>query len=217
LVGIENACPGVGICLTHPTNHYSCTYSPSYPNRHVHVIEIDEKGNVGPVKGEGEGEDGDGEGDGGRNRGGGFFMRCCPRLLGVVDRSWKMYPIGLLFGLGFDTATEVALLGMTAMGNNMSVPPATIMILPSLFAAGMSLIDTLDGMMMLWTYSWAQLEPQRRIFFNLFLTIMSAVIAIIVAVIEILGRVQDGMELEGSVFWDGIKAINENFEIVGYR
>ncbi|GMH75813.1 hypothetical protein TrRE_jg6640, partial [Triparma retinervis] len=190
--------------------HGHLLYSTGAIMRHVHVIEIDEEGNVGPAKGSVEDGDGRGDRDGGQV-GGGFFMRCFPRLLGVVDRSWKMYPIGLLFGLGFDTATEVALLGMTAMGNNMSVPPATIMILPGLFAAGMSLIDTLDGMMMLWTYSWAQLDPQRRIFFNLFLTIMSAVIAIIVAVIEILGRIQDGMELEGSAFWDGIKAINDNF------
>ena len=147
----------------------------------------------------------------------GFFFRCCPGLLGAVNEAWKMYPIGFLFGLGFDTATEVALLGMTAMGNNLSIPPFTIMILPSLFAAAMTLIDTLDGLLMLWTYSWAQLDPKKRIFFNLYLTVMSAAIAIIVACIEILGRVQDSFELEGNQFWLGIKNVNDNFEFVGYR
>jgi len=115
-----------------------------------------------------------------------------------------------------DTATEVALLGLTAIGSKEGVPPTTIMILPMLFAGGMSLIDTIDGIMMLWTYSWAQLNPSRRIFFNLFLTVLSAVIAVIVAVIEILGRVQDGLELEENGFWGAIKNINDHFEIVGY-
>ena len=105
---------------------------------------------------------------------------------------------------------------MTAIGSKEGVPPTTIMILPMLFAGGMSLIYTIDGIMMLWTYSWAQLNPSRRIFFNLFLTVLSAVIAVIVAVIEILGRVQDGLELEENGFWGAIKNINDHFEIVGY-
>ena len=87
-----------------------------------------------------------------RISGPGFLSRCCPRIFSVVDRAWKMYFVGLLFGLGFDTASEVALLALTAMGAKNGLPPEVILLLPLLFAAGMALIDTADGMLMLWAY-----------------------------------------------------------------
>ena len=80
---------------------------------------------------------------------GGLFAKCCPVVMRAVDAPWKMYPIGFLFGLGFDTATEVALLAITAMGPKEGIPGSEILLLPVLFASGMSLIDTLDGIMML--------------------------------------------------------------------
>jgi high-affinity nickel-transport protein len=149
------------------------------------MVAVDEGGNVLAVDDGGKAVDGPG----------GIFTRCCPQLFGAVSTPLKMYPIGRLFGLGFDTASEVALLGLTAMGvsstSSYGVLPAwAIMVLPCLFAAGMSLVDTLDGMMMLWAYSWSQLDPARRIFFNLFLTCVSALIALVVAIVEVLGLIQ---------------------------
>lgn len=95
------------------------------------------------------------------------------------------------------------------------VPPLLTLILPALFASAMSLIDTLDGMMMLFMYSWAKDDPARRLFFNLFLTALSAGIALVVAIVEILGRVQDHWDLEGA-FWSQVKFVNDHFEYVGY-
>jgi hypothetical protein len=87
--------------------------------------------------------------------------------------------------------------------------------MPLLFASGMSLLDTLDGMLMLWSYSWAQLHPERKIFFNFYLTILSGLIALIVGLIETLGCLQDKLDLHNA-FWNVIGAINDHFEIVGY-
>ena len=163
---------------------------------HSHPVSVNEEGNAvdGP---------------------GGLFSRCCPKLFGAVNAQWKMYPIGFLFGLGFDTSSEVALLGLTAMGTQKDLPAAAIMLLPCLFAAGMSLIDTLDGMMMLWAYSWAASDPLKKLYFNLFLTAVSAAIALVVAIIEVLGLIQSRLDLH-SDFWDSVLYISDHFEYVGY-
>ena len=145
----------------------------------------------------------------------GFMTRCCPNVFKGVTSPWQMYPVGFLFGLGFDTATEIALLGLTAMSSDSGVPPVLTLILPLLFASAMSLVDTLDGMMMMFIYQWARDDPQRRLFFNLFLTALSALIALVVATVEVLGRVQDHFGL-GGAFWSRVKYVNDNFEIVGY-
>eukprot|EP00946_MAST-07B_sp_MAST-7B-sp1_P000775 g775.t1 len=147
--------------------------------------------------------------------GAGAFVRCCPKLFGAVSAPWKMYPIGFLFGLGFDTSSEVALLGLTAMGTQKDLPAPVIMLLPCMFGCAMAMIDTLDGMMMLVAYRWAASNPLKKIVFNLFLTVVSAVIALAVAVIEILGLIQSRMGLQ-SWFWNGIKYISDHFEYVGY-
>ena len=152
-----------------------------------------------------------------------------------------MYPIGCLFGLGFDTASEVGLLALAASTPSYSkhgshvrsvhvtlthirikkhsiktqVPAWATIVMPLLFASGMSLLDTLDGMLMLWSYSWAQLHPERKIFFNFYLTILSGLIAMVVGLIETLGCFQDNLDLHGT-FWNAIGAINNHFEIVGY-
>ena len=89
----------------------------------------------------------------------GFMNRLCPWISRVVDTPWKMYPVGVLFGLGFDTATEVALLAISAAAPGEGIPIGLIMLLPSLFTAGMALVDTLDGILMLWAYGWAFVDP----------------------------------------------------------
>lgn len=140
---------------------------------------------------------------------------CCRRLLAAVDASWKMYPVGFLFGLGFDTASEVGLLALAAMGGQQGVPAAVVMLLPLAFATGMSLVDTLDGMLMLWAYSWAMLHPARRLGFNLYLTSISALIALLVALVEVLGCLQTELGLQGGL-WDAVQVVNDHFEYVGY-
>jgi high-affinity nickel-transport protein len=82
----------------------------------------------------------------------GFLTKCCPTVFKAVDSPWKMYPIGFLFGLGFDTASEVALLALASMAPKKGIPAGYVMVLPLMFGVGMCLIDTLDGMMMLWAY-----------------------------------------------------------------
>jgi nickel/cobalt transporter (NiCoT) family protein len=88
-------------------------------------------------------------------------------LPAVVDRAWKMYYVGFLFGFGFDTASEVALLALAAMGAENGLPAPVILLLPTLFACGMTLVDTADGMLMLWAYSFALGDGARRLLFNL--------------------------------------------------
>ena len=95
-----------------------------------------------------------------------------------------MYPVGLLFGLGFDTATEVALLGMATLAALHQVPPETILILPLLFAAGMTLVDTTDGVLMTAAYQWALTNEVRKIYYNFVITLLSVVMALLVGTIE---------------------------------
>ena len=191
-----------------PTSGLSFVMGPTHLHddgapEHTHMIVIDEAGVVAVPDEESS------------SSMGGCFTRCCPRLFGAVDASWKMYPIGFLFGLGFDTASEVALLGLTAM-NAADIPSAMILVLPLLFAAGMSLIDTLDGILMLYAYSWASVDRRRKMFFNLYLTIISAFIAIVVAAVEILGLLSSELDWKEGWFWSWINSINNHFEYVGY-
>jgi len=145
----------------------------------------------------------------------GFILRCCPTLLKAMDQPWKMYPLGVLFGLGFDTSTEVAVLALAALSPQNNGPGVLVLILPVMFASSMALLDTLDGMLMLWSYSWALDKPKQRIFYNLFLTGITGIIAITVGLAETLGCIQSELEL-GGWFWDLIAAVNENFEYIGY-
>jgi high-affinity nickel-transport protein len=108
------------------------------------------------------------------------------RLQRLIEDSWEMYPVGLLFGLGFDTASEVALLGMTAGASSSDLPPAAALSLPLLFAAGMSLIDTTDGVLMTRAYNWALVNPLRRIFYNATTTALSIAAALLIGTVELL-------------------------------
>ena len=143
------------------------------------------------------------------------------RLLGGyarhIDTSWKMYPVGVLFGLGFDTATEVALIILAGSAVVGGLPFYAILSLPLLFAAGMCLFDTLDGCFMNFAYDWAFANPVRKVFYNLTITGLSVAVAFFVGTIEILGLIGQEANLS-SPFWDFFQRFNINtagFVIVG--
>jgi len=135
------------------------------------------------------------------------------RLRRLVTRSWQMYPLGLLFGLGFDTASEIALLALTAGAAAGSLPIAAILSLPLLFTAGMTAMDTTDGVLMTRAYAWAFVNPLRRIFYNLTITGMSVIVALGIGVLELAQVIVRVANLHGSVA-DGIVAVD--FGALGY-
>jgi nickel/cobalt transporter (NiCoT) family protein len=135
------------------------------------------------------------------------------RLQKLMNDSWQMYPLGLLFGLGFDTASEVALLAMTAGASAGNLPIPAVLSLPILFAAGMTLMDTTDGVLMSKAYDWAFLNPVRKIFYNVTTTGLSAGVALLIGSIELLQVLIGALGLHGSVF-DGIARLD--FGMLGY-
>jgi nickel/cobalt transporter (NiCoT) family protein len=145
---------------------------------------------------------------------GGLLARVLAPVLAMVDASWKMYPVGVLFGLGFDTATEVGLLGIAAVEAGNALPVAAIMIFPMLFTAGMSLLDTTDGILMLGAYGWAFVRPDRKLFYNMIVTLISIFAALFVGGVETLNLLADHLKLSGS-FWSAIDAMNGNLGILG--
>lgn len=145
----------------------------------------------------------------------GLMGRLFTPLLRIVDKSWKMYPIGVLFGLGFDTATEVALLGIAAVEAGKGLPVAYILLFPLLFTAGMSLIDTTDGVLMLGAYGWAFVKPVRKLYYNAVITSISVFVAIGVGGIEATGVVADQFRLNGGI-WDAVRLLNDNFGLLGF-
>jgi high-affinity nickel-transport protein len=135
-------------------------------------------------------------------------------LLKIVDRSWKMYPIGVLFGLGFDTATEVGLLGIAAIEAGKGLPVYDILLFPLLFTAGMSLLDTTDGILMLGAYGWAFVKPMRKLYYNMTITFASVVVALVIGGIEALGVVATQLKLAGGG-WDVIESLSGRFGTLG--
>jgi nickel/cobalt transporter (NiCoT) family protein len=147
----------------------------------------------------------------------GFLSRIFRPLFKLVTRSWHMLAIGLLFGLGFDTATEIALFGISAAQAANGAAFATILVFPALFAAGMSLVDTTDGVLMLGAYGWAFMKPIRKLYYNMTITAVSVVVAVIVGGLETLNLIGDELGLtDGGGFWGAIGAINDNFGLLGY-
>jgi len=147
----------------------------------------------------------------------GFLSRIFRPLFGLVTKSWHMLPIGLLFGLGFDTATEIALFGISATQAADGASAATILVFPALFAAGMSLVDTTDGVLMLGAYGWAFMKPIRKLYYNITITAVSVVVAVLVGGLETLNLIGDELGLtDGGGFWSAIGAINDNFGLLGY-
>jgi nickel/cobalt transporter (NiCoT) family protein len=142
----------------------------------------------------------------------GLMGRFFRPLLKVVDKSWKMYPVGVLFGLGFDTATEVGLLGIAAAEAGKGLPIFYILIFPALFTAGMCLIDTTDGILMLGAYGWAFVKPVRKLYYNLNITLVSVLVALVVGTIEVLSIIAMEFNLSSGI-WDYFG--NLDFGILG--
>jgi len=136
-------------------------------------------------------------------------------LFRMVSRSWQMFPVGFLFGLGFDTATEISLFAVAASQASGDISFGTIMIFPALFAAGMTLVDTTDSVLMVGAYGWAFLNPIRKIWYNLTITAISVLVAFLIGGIEALGLIGDKLGLEGG-FWDVIDGLNGGLANFGY-
>jgi high-affinity nickel-transport protein len=124
-----------------------------------------------------------------------------------IDASWKMYPLGVLFGLGFDTATEIALLAVAAGVATHHVPFLAVISLPLIFAAGMSLMDTVDGAFMSHAYAWAFASPARKIYYNISVTSLSIAVAWFVGAIELLQVLAAKLSLRGS-FWHLLETVD---------
>ncbi|MBI1200936.1 MAG: HoxN/HupN/NixA family nickel/cobalt transporter [Rhodopseudomonas sp.] len=145
----------------------------------------------------------------------GLIARVFRPVFNVVTRSWHMYPIGFLFGLGFDTATEIGLLGISATQAAQGMSIWSILVFPALFTAGMSLLDTADSALMTGAYGWALVNPMRKLWYNLTITAASVVVAVFIGGIEALGLIGDKLGLQGA-FWTTVGGLNENFANVGF-
>jgi high-affinity nickel-transport protein len=147
----------------------------------------------------------------------GFFGRLFRGLFKLVDHSWQMYFVGFLFGLGFDTATEVGLLGISATAAAKGLPIWSILVFPTLFTAGMALIDSTDSILMLGAYGWAFVKPIRKLYYNMTITFVSILVALFIGGIEVLGLVGGEFGFKGA-FWDFMDTLNsdENFGRIGY-
>lgn len=145
----------------------------------------------------------------------GFLSRLFRPMFALIRQSWHMYPLGILFGLGFDTATEIGVLGLSASEAARGLSLWSVLVFPALFAAGMSLVDTTDNVLMLGAYGWAFVKPIRKIYYNMTITLISVVVAVMVGGIEALGLVADQFHFHGT-FWDLIGTLNENFGTLGY-
>jgi len=144
----------------------------------------------------------------------GVLARLFRPLFRLVRRPWHMFPLGFLFGLGFDTATEVALLGLSASQATQGLSLLSIMVFPALFTAGMALVDAADGALMLRAYDWAFAQPMRKLVYNFTITLMSIVVAVLIAGIELLGLLNERLGRSGR-FWDTIGALNDNSGALG--
>jgi high-affinity nickel-transport protein len=143
----------------------------------------------------------------------GLFARILKPLFRLISRSWHVYPLGFLFGLGFDTATEIGLLAISATAVKGSISIFGILSLPLLFAAGMSLMDTADGMFMTKAYRWAFNTPLRKLYYNVTVTSVSVIAALLIGTVEIIQVLTEKLDLQMGVFkWIGAL----NFGNLGY-
>jgi high-affinity nickel-transport protein len=145
----------------------------------------------------------------------GFLSRLFRPMFNLIRQSWHMYPLGLLFGLGFDTATEIGLLGISAAEASKGLSMWSVLVFPVLFAAGMSLIDSTDNILMLGAYGWAFVKPIRKLYYNITITSVSVVVALAVGGIEALGLLVGQFHLTGG-FWVLVGKLNDNFGLLGY-
>jgi high-affinity nickel-transport protein len=146
---------------------------------------------------------------------GNLFARLCRPLFGRIRNSWQMMPLGFLFGLGFETATEVALLGTSAMQASQGMSLATILLFPCLFTVGMLTIDATDGVLMLRVYGWAFVKPLRKLYYNMMLTLTSTLLAFVIAGIGAVSLIQEHFHLDGGL-WSLVRQVHENYTALGY-
>jgi nickel/cobalt transporter (NiCoT) family protein len=145
----------------------------------------------------------------------GFFGRIFRNLFRLIEHSWQMYFVGFLFGLGFDTATEIGLLGISAAGASKGLPIWSILVFPALFTAGMALIDSTDNILMLGAYGWAFMKPIRKLYYNMTITFVSVLVALLIGGIEVLGLIGDQLNFHGAA-WNMIDSLNNHFGMVGF-
>jgi high-affinity nickel-transport protein len=145
----------------------------------------------------------------------GVLSRLFRPLFRLASRSWHMFPIGFLFGLGFDTATEIALFGISATQASHGISFGALLSLPMLFTAGMTLIDTTDGVLMMGAYKWAFIRPIRKIYYNMMITFVSVVVAVVIGSVEALALAADKLSLTGP-FWDFVSGAASHFGLLGY-
>ena len=145
----------------------------------------------------------------------GLLARLFRPMFRLVKCSWHMAPLGFLFGLGFDTATEVAILGLSANQAANGLSLGTILVLPVLFAVGMALIDTVDGVVMLGAYEWAFVKPIRKLYYNITITLISALVAIVIGGIEALALIGDKLGLSGWP-WSTAARLGGQFNKMGF-
>ena len=147
--------------------------------------------------------------------GSGVLTRLFRPLFRVVTRSWHLYPIGFLFGLGFDTATEIGILGLSATQAAQGLSMWSILVFPALFTAGMSLLDTLDSALMVRAYGWAFINPLRKLWYNLTITAASVVVALFIGGLEGLGLIAAQLRLDGA-FWRTVDTLNDDLTNFGF-
>jgi high-affinity nickel-transport protein len=145
----------------------------------------------------------------------GLLGRLFRPLFRFIRASWQMYPLGFLFGLGFDTATEIGVLGIAASQAAQGLSFWSLLIFPLLFTAGMSLVDTTDSVLMVRAYGWAFVKPIRKLYYNLTITSVSVVVALLIGSVEALGLIAEKLALSGGI-WDWIAMLNEQFGALGY-
>jgi high-affinity nickel-transport protein len=145
----------------------------------------------------------------------GLLARTLKPAFRMITQSWHMYPLGLLFGLGFDTATEIGLLGISATEASHGLPIWSILIFPALFTAGMSLVDSVESLVMMGAYGWAFGTPLRKLYYNLAITLLSVLVAVLISGIEALGLVQQHLEVHGA-FWNIVDKLNSQFGLIGF-
>ena len=145
----------------------------------------------------------------------GFLSRLFRPMFSLIRCSWHMYPLGLLFGLGFDTATEIGLLGISAAEASKGLSLGSVLVFPVLFTAGMSLVDSTDNILMLGAYGWAFVKPIRKLYYNITITSVSVVVALAVGGIEALGLLAGQFHLTGGI-WGLVGKLNSHFGLLGY-
>ncbi|MBK4735112.1 HoxN/HupN/NixA family nickel/cobalt transporter [Noviherbaspirillum pedocola] len=146
---------------------------------------------------------------------GNLLARLCIPLFARIRHSWQMIPLGFLFGLGFETATEVTLLSTSALHAAQGASIATVLLFPALFTVGMLTLDAADGILMLRLYGWALAHPARKLYYNMALTFLSMLLAFVIAALGITGLIGEHWQLEGGI-WDAVHVAQQNMLTLGY-